>query len=287
MAQISSHGVLKAEPIAAAESLRRQLHVGDQLLARNDDSDSAVDRLLAAIFDWHVINRSILQSIFGEAVADDYAARTPTPTINPLDAWIGKKATARQLLVDRCDRLRILALLYGLPIEAPDSSHMTVAAEPFSNAIFATALQTQIEKALHGIAPELDLSYRQVRKDLADQERISWAGTAHEIREILAHILRALAPDEDIKAQPSYKPEPGTTGPTQRQRVEYILARRQAIGKETQVLQLASSFESVLGDIVRGTYTRASAAAHTFKGRTEAQRLLAYFEAILQDLLNV
>lgn len=59
-------------------------------------------------------------------------------------------------------------------------------------------LQFKINEALEQISGELSYSYIQIYKDLQDSERVSWSGTAHEIREVLTNLLRLLAPDEKV-----------------------------------------------------------------------------------------
>lgn len=141
--------------------------------------------------------------------------------------------------------------------------------------------------ALLDISESLGNSYMQVRLDLDDPTRTSWAGTAHEIREILTTLLRLKAPDSEVKAKAWYRPEPNTSGPTQKQRVRYILQELGGGSKQVEVAEQISMIEDKIGDLVRATYSRASDAAHRMKGRTEAKRLLRYFEAFAHDLLNL
>lgn len=144
-----------------------------------------------------------------------------------------------------------------------------------------------IRAALEAIAPELGHSYDQVLEDIEDRSRRSWAGTAHEIRELLAELLRHLGPDEDVQAESWYKQDPNTRGPTQRQRVRYILEQQRAGSKKRDVVKEMSIIEDRVGGLVRATYNRASDAAHRFKGRREAIRILRYFEVFSRDLLDL
>src|SRR5512138_3260970 len=77
---------------------------------------------------------------------------------------------------------------------------------------------SEIFKALSRLSEPLANSYIQVKMDLDDSSRSSWAGTAHEIREVLTTLLRILAPDEKVTAQKWYRQEEKTSGPTQKQR---------------------------------------------------------------------
>jgi hypothetical protein len=145
----------------------------------------------------------------------------------------------------------------------------------------------EIYIALNELSEPLASSYLQVKKDLDSPSRISWAGTAHEIREILATLLRLLAPDGEVKTQKWYAQEPNTSGPTQKQRVRLILQRNGAGSKAEEVVTQVVRLEDMLGDLVRATYSRASDAAHRFKTKREVKRILTYFEAFATDLLNL
>lgn len=146
----------------------------------------------------------------------------------------------------------------------------------------------EISLALKAISPQLADSYLQIKADLDDAERLSWAGTAHEIRQILASLLDTLAPDEKVVAQPGYRRLPNTTGPTQAQRVQYILQSR--VTTDSSVRKVVEDVDVVnerVSKLVRNMYGRASNAAHRFKDRVEVRRILKYFEAFLEDLLDL
>src|SRR5947209_7922160 len=55
----------------------------------------------------------------------------------------------------------------------------------------------EIHDALRQISDTLANSYIQILRDIEDRTRTSWAGTAHEIREIVANMLRLMAPDTE------------------------------------------------------------------------------------------
>jgi hypothetical protein len=147
--------------------------------------------------------------------------------------------------------------------------------------------RNDIYDALSHISETLANSYAQIRKDLQDTNRLSWAGTAHEIREVLSTILRMLAPDEAVTSRPWYQQDPNTSGPTQKQRVRYILQMRGAGSKERAVAEQVVDLDEMIENLVRATYSRASNAAHRFKNRDEVLRVLRYFDAFAQDLLNL
>ncbi len=149
-------------------------------------------------------------------------------------------------------------------------------------------LKTEIHEALADISQPLADSYSQVYLDLADPDRVSWAGTVHEVREVLSRMLRTLAPDKDVKAQPWFTPESGNEKPTQRQRAKFILKMRGAGSNESELVEKNLDLvDAKVEALVRSTYNRASVAAHGTKGRTEVVRILRYFEAFTHDLLDL
>ncbi len=144
-----------------------------------------------------------------------------------------------------------------------------------------------ISYALEKINPILANSYAQVKHDIQDTKRISWAGDAHEIREILATLLRTLAPDQEVEAQHWFKSESKDGKPTQKQRVHYILQSRGVSSTKREVVEKIDIIDEMISSLVRSTYSRASDAAHTYETRKEVVRLLGYFEAFAHDLLDL
>lgn len=144
-----------------------------------------------------------------------------------------------------------------------------------------------IYDALLKISPALANSYAQVKNDLEDPSRMSWAGTAHEIRQVLSTLLHVLAPDDKVEAQANFQLEKGTSKPTQKQRVLYIMRQQNADSSAQEVVEKVVHLEDMVGDTIRSIYSRASDAAHTFKDKKEVTRILKYFEAFAPELLNI
>ena len=141
--------------------------------------------------------------------------------------------------------------------------------------------------ALENISPNLASSYSQVKQDIQDNSRVSWAGTAHEIREILANLLRLLARDNEVASQSWYKQVGESRKPTRKQRVRYILQSREANSIQREVVEKVDVLEEMVADLINSTYGRASDAAHTFETKKEVIKLLRYFEAFAHDLLDL
>ncbi|HVU12594.1 MAG TPA: hypothetical protein VHD90_15025 [Phototrophicaceae bacterium] len=149
-----------------------------------------------------------------------------------------------------------------------------------------------VYRALSQVGEPLAKSYLQVKNDVESSDRTSWAGTAHEIREILATLLRTLAPDDEVTSSGWYKeekdpPEEKKKRITQKQRVIYILKQHEVGSAEEKVVKDIGTLDEMIGSLIRDTYTRASAAAHTFGGQKEAKKLLKYFEAFAYNLMNL
>jgi hypothetical protein len=171
---------------------------------------------------------------------------------------------------------------YRAPSEDPTSENRTE--------IDTTNQQLQMRQDIYGslaaIEQRLADGYAQAYADLADPYRVSWAGTAHEIRELIATCLRHLAPDNAVQQRSWYRSE-SQDGRPQKQRVKYILESRHAGSNEHEVTEQVDLIEERVGNLVRSTYGRASDAAHRGKRRSEARRILNYFEAFAHDLLDL
>lgn len=141
--------------------------------------------------------------------------------------------------------------------------------------------------ALRDISDSMANSYIQITADFQDENRLTWDGTAHAIRELLRKLLDQLAPTDEVMAQKWYKQEKDAPGPTQKQRVRYILEKNQSDSKQKQVAANIALIDSMIGGLVRDVYGRASDAAHRSKDKTEAYRILSYFNAFAYDLLNL
>lgn len=151
----------------------------------------------------------------------------------------------------------------------------------------AQHVRNDIYEALLDVSEPLANKYVQAKTDLETPGRLSWSGSAHEIREVLRGLLEALAPDEEVTTQSWYKQDKQTPGPTQKQRVRYVLQERGAGSKEQKVAEKVDVIEDWVGDLARATYTRASDAAHRTKDPKEVRRIVRYFEAFAHDLLDL
>lgn len=146
----------------------------------------------------------------------------------------------------------------------------------------------QILEMLEGVCPSAGRSFRQGLNDFSDADRRSWRGTAVEFREALREVLDQLAPDEQVKAQPSYKQEPNIDGPTMKQKAVFVLKSRRP--KDPQVKAFVEAIdvvENLIGKFVRAVYTRSALSVHTPSSRDDVRRIRDYVSLVLVELLEV
>lgn len=167
---------------------------------------------------------------------------------------------------------------------APEHDPLSVTAKRSAASYY---MNLDLHVALGEMSTPLANSYLQIIAEFEDDSRITWDGTAHQIRELLRKILDMLAPTCSIEKESWYKQAKGLAGPTQKQKVQYILLKKNAGSKERAVVHNVALIEDKIGNLVRDTYQRASDAAHRSKDKAEAYRILRYFEAFMYDLLNI
>jgi hypothetical protein len=139
------------------------------------------------------------------------------------------------------------------------------------------------------LVPTAALSYEQALRDLAaSDERVSFRGTANELREALRETVDRLAPDDEVIAAPNFKLESGQTGPTQKQKVRHIL-RSRALAQTARKAPEASIvlIEGLVGSVARASYERSSLSAHISSTHNEVRQLKMYVDSVLAELLQV
>jgi len=154
----------------------------------------------------------------------------------------------------------------------------------------ATEVEAKIVRTLEELIPATALSYQQVLLDIADESRVSYRGTATELREILRETLDQLAPDVEVMADPGFKLEKEKTRPTMKQKARFILKSRgqtsnsiEAPGKSIEAV------EETVASLVRSTYDRGSIETHTRSGlsRPSVLQLKMYVDSVLCELLEI
>ncbi len=149
-------------------------------------------------------------------------------------------------------------------------------------------LELMIVTTLKQLLPSAALSYEQALQDLAGPQRLSYRGTAVELRECLRELLDHLAPDAAVVKAPGFAYEKDLTKPTMKQKARFILknrggAQRSVSSAEDAVLRI----EEATASLARSVYMRGSVSTHVATTLREARELKLYADAILAELLEI
>ena len=151
-----------------------------------------------------------------------------------------------------------------------------------------TGADQRILRTLQGILSSAAASFEQGLADLADNNRISWRGTIVEFREALREVLDHMAPDSEVRAQSGFKIEPDTKGPTMKQKVIFILRKRQKPDSTVKsAAETINLLDERVGLFVRSVYQRSAAGTHVQTSSDEANRVKDYVIVALKELLEV
>lgn len=203
-------------------------------------------------------------------------------TLNSLAQSSNRKTTYQELLRKLREQLVQVGLRRHVLVgqQKGDSTQLT----PQQNKIVAT---------LKDMIPSAATSFEQALVDLADVHRISYRGTAAELREVIRETIDYLAPDNTVSAAPGFQFEKDQhgkprTSPTMKQKVRFLLKSR---GKGTNAVANAQDALQQLeigpDNLARSIYNRGSAATHTAQVRKEVTTLQRYTEVLLADLLEI
>ena len=143
-----------------------------------------------------------------------------------------------------------------------------------------------IGEQLAELSDSLSIRYRQVCRDLRDMSRLAWNSDAHEIRDILAHVLRTLAPTDDVISQEWFKLVEGTDGPTHAQRARYVLSQSRSQSDAKVIVDEVEVVEALISRIARSTYSAGSRLAHNRATHQDCILLLLHFDALMFSLLS-
>ncbi len=154
-------------------------------------------------------------------------------------------------------------------------------------------IEKKIYQTLLKLLPLVAISYKQVLLDLSNKERISFKGTAGEIREILRQVLDHLAPDEVVMKSFGFKLENDYKKPTMKQKTRFILKSRGQPKNQTKLAENTASIieigEENISAFLRSLYKSGSILTHTNAGlaRKKVKQLKIYLDSILCELLEV
>jgi len=145
-----------------------------------------------------------------------------------------------------------------------------------------------IIETLGRMLPSSSASYEQALWDVAQGGRVSWRGTATELREVLREVMDHLAPDDKVLATPNFQLEQGRTTPTQKQKVRFILRARRSSSTAVSVAEGSlETVEEAVAALARSTYQRGSVSTHTPSNAKEIRSLKRYVDALLAELLEI
>jgi Predicted pPIWI-associating nuclease len=156
----------------------------------------------------------------------------------------------------------------------------------------ATLVLSQTERAildtLADLLPSCAASYEQALRDIAQGARVSWRGTATELRETLRGAIDHLAPDDKVSAAPNFELEAGQKGPTQKQKVRYILKARRSPSAAVAVAEASlDTVEEAVATLARSAYRHGSVSTHIGTTGKEIKSLKRYTDALLAELLEI
>ena len=152
----------------------------------------------------------------------------------------------------------------------------------------ASGIEQAILGTLHRLVPSASLSYEQAISDLSGPSRVSYRGSAVELREALREVLDHLAPDADVRRAPDFKLEKDAKRPTMKQKARFILkARGSSSGSISTSKDAIERVEEAVASLARSVYTRGSVATHIPATREEVLNLKMYVESVLAELLQV
>lgn len=148
--------------------------------------------------------------------------------------------------------------------------------------------ESRVYATIDRMLPATARSYQQAIADLSDLGRISFRGTAVELRETLREVLDHLAPDAAVESDVGFELEKDRRSPTMRQKASFVLRSRglsQASRKGPQ--DAVALVEGLTASLVRSAYERGSGATHSAPDRASVQRLKMWIETVLSELLEV
>jgi Predicted pPIWI-associating nuclease len=152
-------------------------------------------------------------------------------------------------------------------------------------------MEQAIIETLDGLVPTAGSSYRQALSDLRDYKRVSFRGTASELRECIREVLDHLAPDDQVSSAPTFKPEDNQTKPTMKQKARFILKARKVADGARQVpenvIGLVDQSVDNIASLPRALYTQGSFSTHISQTRAQVMQLKLYTDAILAEMLQL
>lgn len=232
--------------------------------------------------------RAVAQEWFREVRPDCVQSGMREPSLAELDAALqnllrlANGRNAKRSYVVTLKKVRSLRPLLESQIELARGAAVNITAGS------TTPLEIGVIRTLEQILPHAALSYRQVLVDLASPPRLSYRGTATELREVVRETLDYLAPDAEVQKAPGFKLEKDRKGPTMKQKARYILKAR-GVGESSRTAPETSIelLEDQTASLARSVYERGSASTHAATVKSQVLSFKAYADAVLAELLGL
>jgi hypothetical protein len=185
--------------------------------------------------------------------------------------------------------IRLLTALKKATVEINVSQIIQSGPESAGQEAVYTDAEAVLVYTLERLAPSAAQSYQQAIQDLAAPvQRLSYRGTATDLREAFRDVLDQLAPDATVMQQSDFALEKGQTQSTMKQKVRFILRSRGKSSTHRAVAEKSVELiEALSGDIARAFYNRASLSTHVETTYSEARQLKRYVDTLLFDLLEI
>src|SRR5207253_3010673 len=105
--------------------------------------------------------------------------------------------------------------------------------------------------------------------------------------ETLRDVIDHLAPDEKVTNAQGFQLEEGQSGPTQKQKVRYVLrARRTSTAARELAEGSLERVDEAVAALARSAYRSGSASTHVGARMNEIRNLKRYVDALLGELLE-
>jgi len=182
---------------------------------------------------------------------------------------------------------RIQLKAFGVTFARVDIEKLVPPPNSMKFATFAiTEEDDLIVEKLEAVVPSAALSYKQAIFDLRDDHRVSFRGPALELRESLREILDLLAPDNEVTCGTGYVQEKDRTGPTMKQKVRFIMKKKEKRSSSEAPEQAVTAFEEAIAGLTRAVYDLSSKATHVAGERQAVIQLRRYVVAIFHEILE-
>jgi len=235
--------------------------------------------------------RSTTQAYFREARPALLAAHVPPALLSSFDAAMQNLLRAANAKLPKArQHLKVLAAAAQQRTDIEVSINQALGEEALRRAegIDYSPTEQKIIDTLNGLVPTAALSYTQALRDLTDPDRVSFRGSATELREALREVLDHLAPDEAVSAQQGFKLEDNQKKPTMRQKALFILRSRGMAKTALEAPRDAVEIiENSTSSLARSAYSRSALSTHVANSRAEVRQFKMYLDSVLSDLLQL